>query len=285
MTYRIIIVLFAVSLFSKGYPQTTNSRISFFIDQTVSNYDWNVAGDIYGRNPTVLSELFFNDINYTAIGLFYSYLYKDEEFTFSCNVSNNGKGKLTDIDYLNDNRQNIYNYEEYKINSIIYSSFALTWRHSLHVRKFFTAFLSTNLNYERHHIPIIEEASNLDSYYNFSIKHLGLSSGLGFRKTLHFELQNTIYLSKLNTEGFWNLRSNFKNPSFTQNGTGWTNDVSFLVAYPYRNFSIGLKTHYKTSFFKKGTDITHMANGDEKTRLNEFNSNNLGANLYISFLL
>lgn len=33
------------------------------------------------------------------------------------------------------------------------------------------------------------------------------------------------------------------------------------------------------------TDITHMANGDEKTRLNEFNSNNLGANLYISFLL
>lgn len=285
MTCRHSIVLFhIILLFSKAYPQSKNSRIRLITGKTLGNYDWNVAGDISGQNPTVLSELFFNDINYTTIGLSYSYQYRKEEFSLSYNGSNNGKGKLIDIDYLNDNRQNIYNYEEHNINRLTYSNYAASWRHSFYLKQF-RVFLSSNLNYEKHHFPLIEESSGLDSYYRFSMKHLGLSTGIKFRKTFYFELQNTIYLSKLKSEGFWNLRSNFKNPSFIQHAIGGTSHVNLLIEYPYRNVSFGLTAYYKTSFFRRGTDITYTITGEKEARLNAFNSNNTGVNLFFSLLL
>jgi len=104
------------------------------------------------------------------------------------------------------------------------------------------------------------------------MKHIGLNTGIGFRKNFYFELQNTIYLSKLKSEGFWNLRTNFRKPSFTQGDIGGTNNLSLLVEYPYKNFSLGLIAYYKTSFFRNGKDITHTINGDQRTRLNEFNT-------------
>lgn len=109
------------------------------------------------------------------------------------------------------------------------------------------------------------------------MKHLGLSTD--------FELQNTIYLSKLNSEGFWNLRGNFKTPSFIQHAMGGTNHLNLLHEYPYRNVSFGLTDYYKTSFFRGGTDITYTTTGDKKARLNAFNSNNTGVNLFFSLLL
>lgn len=284
MSYRHIIVLLGIILmFSKAYPQSNNSRIRFFTGKMWSNYDWNVAGDISGKNPTVLSELFFKDVSFTMIGLSYSYLYKKEKFSFNYHRSNNGMGKLIDIDYLNDNRQNIYNYEEHDINRITFSSFTAGWQHSFYLTKQFTVFLSTKLNYEKKHFPIIDESSGLNSYYKFSMKHAGLGTGIGLKKKLYFELQNTLYLSALETKGFWNLRSNFKNPSFTQHGIGGTNDLSLLVEYPYKNFSLGLTAHYKTSFFRNGTDIAHTITGDKKARLNEFNTNNVRFDLSCSF--
>ncbi|MEJ5056184.1 hypothetical protein [Sphingobacterium sp. MYb382] len=234
--------------------------------------DWNISGNEFGESPNIKSELIFRDIESLNIGVeFLKKINKKNIINMALEYSKKRNGTIVDVDYLDDNRKNVYNYETYPIKQG--HSFTVNLSYAYNIINTSAIILSLGPSIQRlsNHYPIQDLNINLDSFYKFKKSSMGGFIKIEHSKIIDFTLANSLYFTKLKTTGYWNLRKDLHNPSFEQYINGPTYILDIKATYPLYNYRIGLMLCYMDFFGKKGEDYTYTVEKTIKARLNELN--------------
>jgi len=271
------------------------------------NLDWNKAGDIEGNNPTVLSELKWNDLEIWQLGLDTKFEVSRNDYDslgffmgFKFDYGEIYNGKNTDSDYLGDNRTNQFS----KITSKSDDGDVLD------VSLFFGPDLTSNnprysiiplIGYSYHEqnltltdayieIPSIGSYTGLDSRYETEWKGpwLGVFFESLIREELKVSSQIEYHWADYSAMADWNLREDLQHPrSFDHqaDGSGVLLDlnIDYLL---FENWQIGIQGTYQDWETDAGTERAFLADGTVlSTRLNEVNwdSVSIGLKMVYSF--
>src|SRR5688572_11891066 len=81
------------------------NRLSAYGGFQSENFRWSIAGNIYGQNPDILSELVWKNVAGPVLGFLYDRKIKKRFFLqLGFSKSHTIKGQATDTDYAGDNR-------------------------------------------------------------------------------------------------------------------------------------------------------------------------------------
>jgi hypothetical protein len=191
-----------------------------------SNFNWNIAGNMFGENPNILSELDFKNLLSTGTGIELSYKpYKFFELSASYTFLRTLSGRGTDVDYQEDNRTG-------QTSSLYFGS--ENGRHSqMNLSVLYLPFKGTKFNlgaginvfaYRRKFDMHSTEDSDLTSYYKYRADGFGLKIKKDYKISPIFSLQGDFILNRVyyNSYGNWNLINNFEHPkSFTHLSNGF----------------------------------------------------------------
>jgi len=269
--------------------------------------DWNKAGDIEGKNPTVLSELKWSDLEIWQLGLDTKFEVSRNDYDllglfmgFKFDYGQIFNGKNTDSDYSGDNRTNqfskitsnsddgdvldislffgpnlIFNNPRYSIVPLIGYSY-----HEQNLT-LTDAYIET---------PPIGSYPGLDSRYETEWKGpwLGVFFESLIGETLKVSSQIEYHWADYSAVADWNLREDLQHPrSFDHHadGSGVLLDlnIDYLLS---KNWQIGLQGTYQDWETDAGTERVYLTDGTVlSTRLNEVNwdSVSIGLKLIYSF--
>jgi hypothetical protein len=272
-----LLLLFCVS----SNANKLSSSIIYGIGERQTEVDWNIAGNLAGTNPNVISELEWKDIksHQLLIGsvlqdgdyflkMFgeYGYIYdgsnQDSDYNldnrqgeFSRSVNNSGKGYLLDagISYGRDYRF----LRKFKVSPRVGYSF-----HRQHLKI-----------YEGKMVIGSADLTGLDSLYEANWR--GPQLGIGLKYKINKSVISLDYsFQDIDFNGYtdWNLRSDLRHPkSMTQQGDGSGTKISASYERAVSSFSslslVGNFYKYKAD----GTHTFHLASSDSSQKLNQVN--------------
>lgn len=269
--------------------------------------DWNKAGDIDGKNPTVLSELKWSDLEIWQLGLDSKFEISRNDYDslgffmgFKFDYGQIFNGKNTDSDYLGDNRTNQFsritsNSDDGDVLDIsLFFGPNLTFnnpRYSI-VPLIGYSYHEQNLTLTDAYIetPPIGSYPGLDSRYETEWKGpwLGVFFESLIGETLKVSSQIEYHWADYSAVADWNLREDLQHPrSFDHqaDGSGVLLDlnIDYLL---FKNWQIGLQGTYQDWETDAGTERVYLRDGTVLcTRLNEVNwdSVSIGLKLIYSF--
>ncbi|MDR1351388.1 MAG: autotransporter domain-containing protein [Zoogloeaceae bacterium] len=278
-------------------PQTqarqAKKQLGMSVGYRQDTLDWNIAGNAFGQNPDVLSELEWKlkmlEIRldgqwqaangFTVMGdIAYAYAFSGED---------------RDSDYSMDGRQGEFSrsYSESHGSYATDIALGLGWTLDISPRLTFTPALgyawSHHVMRSRHgkrHIPYVARFSGLDSTYKpeWHGPWLGLEAKLQATERLEFHAGTRREWLDYKGEGNWNLRSDFAHPvSFrdTGRGKGWQSSLGASWRLQSQD-SLSLDFRHQSRSLKNGDSWTFFANGDRDiTRFNEANWESWSANI------
>jgi hypothetical protein len=287
------------------HPSWIKTAFSLTSGYRIDELDWNIAGNLAGRAPNILSELTWEDLQIFQVKLTNRTVIK--EYVLIKSYFNYGwisDGSNQDSDYACDDRRCEFSRSN---NTTADDS---VWDLSVGIGPRFTFGsdffeLSPLVGYSRHQqrlittdgfqtIPPLGSFSGLNSSYeaiwqgpwlglDFTIRTrrpLGVFSGMAF--TFSFEY----HMGDFDAEADWNLRSDFAHPkSFEQQADANGYLFSFRTAL-YYNIHWAFLMNVTTSRWQSdpGIDRTFFADGTvADTRLNEANWQSYAFNLGICY--
>jgi len=254
---------------------------------------WNIAGDVTGNNPNILSELSWTDIRAMVIGVqFEGYSKSNWYFSGYYNYGIIYSGSNQDSDYFSDNRQDEFsrsnnNSDGGNTQDI---SFAIGYRlgqgeardrnglsivpmvgYSNHIQD-----LTMTDGYQT--INTISNVtgpfSGLDSSYKAEWQ--GVWAGLNLQyeqgQDLKFLIGYEYHVVNFSGEANWNLRTDFQHPvSFTHDADGTGQVLRLLARYrPSKTWAIDIEARIEDWKTDPGIDRVFFASGVvADTRLNE----------------
>jgi len=270
-----------------------NSGFSLSSGFRIDELDWNIAGNLAGQAPNILSELTWEDLKIFQVKLTNRTVIK--KYVLFRGYFNYGwilDGNNQDSDYACDDRGCEFSRSNNN------TSDDSVWDLSVGLGPRFTfgldfLELSPLLGYSRHQqrlimtdgfqtIPLLGSFSGLNSSYeavwqgpwlglDFTIRTrqpMELLSGIEFNFSFEYHLANFY------AEADWNLRSDFAHPkSFEQEANAQGLLISFLTAF-YFNPHLAFMIDFTATRWQSdpGIDRTFLADGRVvSTRLNEVN--------------
>ena len=271
----------------------------------VDDLDWNIAGDINGNNPNVLSELTWEDVE--------SYQLKAQGSAVWPNIIalrgyvNYGwifDGDNQDSDYLGDNRTLEFSRSNNSTDDddVLDASLAIGYPF-----RFGRAVLGTMtplLGYSYHEqnlnitdgnqtIPNLGPFPGLDSSYETEWKGPWIGFDLRFKakeiKTFAHRFETYFsyeyHWADYYAEANWNLRDDFAHPkSFEHDAdaTGWKIGAGFNLWF-HQNWALNFNYDYQDWSTEGGIDKVFFADGSTaKTKLNEVNWTSYALSLGVS---
>ncbi|MGK9117157.1 hypothetical protein [Olivibacter jilunii] len=241
----------------------------------IRNFSWSIAGNIYGENPNILSELKYKDI--VSIGYLAKLKFpiiRHLKLGLSLEKLYTVGGHGTDNDYAADNRTNPS--YEHLFSSNKGSAYDLCGLMEILLIDNKKLMLSTGLSYvlsEQSFYILDKSIPELNSVY------LANTHGPGVAVIVKIDASKNNYINSLTiwnslsykAEADWNLISTFKHPiSFIHNSRGNKIEQEIILGHQFtKNFDVFLRGNI--SFFKtgKGLDKAYLASNNEiTTRLN-----------------
>lgn len=259
-----IIILCISSVLSFGQSRfsiTAGPSLSF------SNFKWSIAGDINGRNPTVLSDLTYTKIQRIGFFIAANYEIKDLfEINATIDKSYTTKGKGTDIDY----QGNYKTQPTYRLDFDSKTGNALNGRLSFVVK-------ARDYGFAKIHVGIQTEIFNqtlaiespeivaLASKYTTKTYGIGptINMQINLTKRVQIEVSETFTSSIYRAKANWNLNPNLQSPlSFRQKANGFKINTGTAIFY---TLSDKMKVHYTFNYLfekiNKGKDIAYLNTG------------------------
>ena len=260
----------------------------------VDNLDWNIAGDINGKNPNILSELTWDDIESYQVKLQGSFVWPN--IIALKGYANYGwifDGDNQDSDYLGDNRTLEFSRSNNSTDDGYMRDFSLAigypFRFGHQVIGTITplagySYHEQNLNISNGNqtIPDLGPFPGLDSSYDTEWEGPWIGLGLRFKAGKIMSLAHRFethliyeyHWADYHAEANWNLRDDFAHPkSFEHDadGTGWKFGAGLNFRL-HHNWALNFKYEYQDWSTDSGTDRVFFADGSTATtKLNEVN--------------
>jgi hypothetical protein len=293
MMKQLIIILIAALLVPAVAVAEITTEMDIDAGVRLDNLDWNIAGNINGTNPDVLSELTWSDlwiVQLRASGkamLNESFLIR----TFA------GYGWIVDgnnqdSDYAGPDRT----YEFSRSNnsaddgSVLDASIGFGYQFRPRNGRFRIAPL-VGYSYHEQNLRMQDGFQTLDPYgiigqtgpfpgldSSYDARWMGPWAGidmsLDYGRKLAFLVSLELHLADYDAEADWNLRQDFAHPvSFTHEADGFGIVTSLGGQYTVNSdLSLGLTQHFQFWTTEAGTDRTYFSDGTiAATQLNEVN--------------
>lgn len=260
----IIIILCLSSIQSLGQSRfsiTSGPSLSF------SNFKWSIAGDINGRNPTVLSDLTFTRIQ--RIGFFIAANYEIKDlFKINATIdkSYTTEGQGTDIDY----QGNYKTQPTYRLDFDSKAGNALNGKLSFFVkaRDYGFAKIHVGIHTEMFNQTLAIESPEIVTLASkYATKTYGIGPTINMQinltKRVQIEVNETFTSSIYRAKANWNLNPNLQSPlSFKQKANGFNFNTGAAILY---TLSDKMKIHYTFNYLfekiNKGKDIAYLNTG------------------------
>ncbi|MBT8351294.1 MAG: TonB-dependent receptor, partial [Deltaproteobacteria bacterium] len=265
----------------------------------VDDLDWNIAGDINGNNPNIISELTWNDLESFQLKVvgkttFHQLFMLRGSLVYSWILN----GENQDSDFLGDDRtlefsRSNNNSDEGNIRD---ASFGTGWQFSFGRTDFVMApvigysyheqnLTMTDGNQTVANPPVTPDFgpfSGLDSTYETEWKGPFIGLDFTFRRDekskikpdMETFLRLEYHLVDFYAEADWNLRTDFAHPkSFEHEADGHGFILNTGIKFLFNsNWLLNLNLDYQNWSTDPGTDRTFFSNGTiGETRLNEVN--------------
>lgn len=286
MIKRNVVIIFNCLCLLLLFSLTARAGASQFqigLGQRNDKISWNIAGDLNGENPNILSELTWNDLDSTALTLNLRHqLGRDYIAMGQLLLGRVDTGVVQDSDYLTDDRTSEFS----RSYSDASDSEILDW--SLGIgRTLFSAEgweLGAMLGYASQRqnlrisdgyqtIPVLAPLIGLESSYqtNWRGPWIGIAIKKNWRR-LHFQGGLGYHWTNYYGEGDWNLRDDLAHPvSFIHRADGSGISLGLGLAYALNDhWSLGLNYQRAKWRTDPGRDVVFGADGTSiDTRLNE----------------
>ncbi|WP_316792420.1 hypothetical protein [Pedobacter frigoris] len=281
--FSIILMCITPVAFSQEQKFTVSLNTGLFRE----DFNWSIAGNMEGKNPNVLSELIWRNLEGIQYNINSSYFLSSKiavnaNFTYG-RIS---KGRVNDSDYLEDNRKQSVFDESFLSNKGYHqnANFNLLIKRDLTRKIALSALIGYDNLVQKLYLledPDYPTDENLNSYYKnswnglqvgFDLKYsIGKFSALGKARAGYYK-----YYANAN----WNLVPNFNKPiSFEQKANAYKYGGSLHVSYliiKQLEINSGLSFTYGASL--AGKDYAYFT--DNSIATTKFN----GAELKSSFL-
>jgi len=257
------------------------------------DFDWNIAGDIDGQNPNILSELKWRDLRIVQINANSKFIY-DKKFRLECLL---GYGRIyngdnQDSDYSGDDRTLEFSRSNNKTEGNNISNWSIGVGYQFNLDK-----VAENLAFENIIFTLLEGYSQYNQYLTITdgyqtIPDTGAFDGLHSTYDtvwkgpwLGAELEGTkgkiigfarfeYHWADYDADADWNLRGDFAHPvSFSHKANGKGNILTLGAGYNLNNnCALYLKTNIQRWETEDGLDRTFFSdNTSTTTRLNGVN--------------
>ncbi|TKC08734.1 hypothetical protein [Pedobacter frigoris] len=281
--FSIILMCVTSAAFSQQQKFTVSLNTGLFRE----DFNWSIAGNMDGKNPNVLSELIWKNLEGIQYNINSSYFLSSKiALNASFTYGRISEGKVNDSDYLEDNRKQSVFDESFLSNKGYHQSanFNVLMKRDLTRKIAVTALFGYDNLVQKLYLledPNHPTDENLNSYYKNSWD--GLQIGFDVRYSIgkvSFSGEARAGYYKYNAIANWNLVPNFKKPiSFEHKANAYKYGGSLHVSYLItRQLEInsGLDCTYGASL--AGRDYAYFT--DERTATTKFN----GAELKSSFV-
>ena len=297
---------FAFELYNEGLDSRIHGSVvlSASVGYRMDNLNWNIAGNQYGGNPNVLSELEFNDIQIYQAGLGLKATLNRIYSRASISFGEIRDGECTDSDYDEDNRTQLWSRSKSQINNddILDISAGLGFQFDLIGEKLKISPL-IGLSYHQQNIrmtdlaqtvatagrtPGVGPISGLNSTYRTEWKSLWIGADISFEVMTRLLLSSSLeyHTAYYEAKADWNLREDFQHPvSFTHEADGKGLVIKIGINHFFaEHWDIGLTYSWQKWSTDPGYDRVFFATGQTSTqRLNEVNWDSQSVNLSLSY--
>lgn len=297
--FLIIADSFAVEMYDKNQDTRINGTIK--IDARTGyrrdSLEWNIAGNIYGQNPNILSELEFTDIEIYQAGIEINAMLNRFYSRGSVFVGTIVDGTGMDSDYTYDNRHGLWSRSQFKIkdNNVYDLDLGVGYELTFFYNKF-TAVPLIGLSYHKQNlrftdgVQIIPDSGpfpGLNSTYKTEWKSWWLGIDMCYKiSNIHLMSSLEYHRADYEASADWNLIDDFQHPvSFihTADGDGIVIDlgINYILS---GNWSAGFNYCYYSWSTDAGYDTVFLATGQAAvSRLNEVKWESRSFNLSISY--
>ena len=271
----------------------------------VDDLDWNIAGNINGNNPNVLSELTWDDVESYQIKFQGSIVWPNViAFKGYANYGSIFDGDNQDSDYLGDNRTFEFSRSNNSTDDDDVLDASLAVGYPFRFGQTVLGTLTPLIGYSYHEqnlnitdgnqtIPNLGPFPGLDSSYD--TEWYGPWIGFDLRFKAHeimtfahrFEPYFTYeyHWADYSADANWNLRDDFAHPkSFEHDadGNGWKIGTGFNLWF-HRNWALNFNYDYQDWSTDSGTDKVFFSDGSiAVTKLNEVNWTSYALSLGVS---
>jgi outer membrane protease len=244
-------------------------------------FSWNIAGNLLGENPNVLSELQWNNLTGIVFKAEVNFIYK-EKFGLNVNFSsiNYNNGDARDTDYNKDNRQEIVFDALLNGSTSTNKKFLIGINYSFK-NEFNNWFFIPELGYinQTSNYKLTDDSNPLLNS-NYNTNWTGLYAGFTTKHNFndYFVSVNVVY-NQLDyiAEAEWNLIDIFKQPlSFVHNAKGYMLSGSVKIGYNLnKKTALFFEFLHQKQSTGKGVEILYLKdNTTKKTRVNDVSGNN-----------
>ena len=279
--FRIVLSTILLFISFSSNANKLNNSIFYGFGERQSEVDWNIAGNLLGTNPNVISELEWKKIKSHQF-LLGSVLQDGDYFLkFFGEYGYVYDGRNQDSDYNYDNRQGEFSRSINNSGKGYILDTGVSYGRDYRFLKKFKVSPRVGYSFHRQHLKIYDgkmvigsaDLTGLDSLYqaNWSGPQLGI--GLKYKKnksvlSFDYSLQDVDF----NAYTDWNLRSDLEHPkSMTQKGDGSGVKISASYERAVSSFSslslVGNFYKYKAG----GTHNFHLISSDSSQKLNQVN--------------
>jgi len=275
-----------------GFGNGFNTAFTLGAGYRSDDLDWNIAGDVSGNNPNVLSELNWEDLGIFQVKLDNVSIFRGIYFRGAVAYGWIMTGDVQDSDYLGDNRTLEFSRSNNSADdgNTLDATVGIGYQFS-----FGSNFLSFAplVGYSHHEqnltatdgnqtIPPTGSFAELDSTYETEWVGPWIGADLVFRmphekkyfEEFSFQVSFEYHWADYNAEADWNLRTDFAHPkSFEHNadGIGWIVSADWNIFFTSQ-LGFKMSVNYRAWDTDPGIDRTFFSDGTAaETRLNDVN--------------
>ena len=251
---------------------------------------WNIAGNLSGTSPNILSELTWDNLQAVTVGIFFKAV--DEQNWYYEGYFDYGQivaGDNQDSDYDSDNRQDEFSRSNNSSDSGSTQDFSFAIGYQFGTQGYQSGFsLTPMIGYSRH----IQELEMTNGYQTINTRTnitgpfaglnntydaewdgpwFGLNMQFGSVDSFKLLLGYEYHVASFRAEADWNLRTDFQHPvSFIHSADGVGKVLKLSIRYrPYENLAFDFEAKQSIWETDPGLDRTYFASGAiADTRLN-----------------
>jgi hypothetical protein len=277
-----IFIIGLLSLYSiTSVAKEVESTITYGIGARNTTVDWNIAGNLQGTGPNVISELIWRDIKSHQVSLGGIWTEGDYFLQASGEYGKVHSGENQDSDYRQDDRQDEFSRSVNNAGKGYMLDAEVNYGRNFIISPNLKTSVSLGYGEHRQHLKMYDgtqvigsaDLTGLDSLYQANWKGPQIDFGINYLYNKNAFLANYTYQDiELNAHTNWNLRSDLQHPvSMTQVGNGSGSKLSIGIERAVSNFSSVSLLLSRYNYAASGTHTFHLLSGDASQKLNEVN--------------